>query len=298
MTTRSVGLVIHAGREGSIRVAARAADLLRDRGVTVVVAEDSRIEEGQGDGLGDVAPIVDAHTFTRQVDLAISFGGDGTFLRAAHLCRPSAVPILGVNLGRLGFLAEIEVDDLEDAMAAVADGRWVVEHRSTLTLAIDVDGAPLGGGSDAGDGGWALNEVSIEKTARQRLLLMDVSIGGQLFARMSADALVVATSTGSTAYALSAGGPILSPRIDATLVVPVAPHSLFDRTVVAAPDETVEVLLVEDQPSALVSCDGRDPREVPAGARIRVRGGGSTVPIARLSTLEFFGLVRRKFGLT
>ncbi|MEX0952615.1 MAG: NAD(+)/NADH kinase [Nitriliruptoraceae bacterium] len=301
MTTRSVGLVIHAGREGSILVAARAAELLRARGVKVVVADDSRIEEGQGDRLADVAPIVDAATFSSTVDLAISFGGDGTFLRAAHLCRPSATPILGVNLGRLGFLAEIEVDDLDDAMSAVADGRWIVERRSTLTLSIDVDGRPLDPGPASGTGGfggWALNEVSVEKTARQRLLLMDVSIGGQLFARMSADALVVATSTGSTAYALSAGGPILSPRIDATLVVPVAPHSLFDRTVVAAPDEPVEVQLVDDQPPALVSCDGRDPREVPAGARIVVRGGGSTVPIARLSKLEFFGLVRRKFGLS
>jgi NAD+ kinase len=144
---------------------------------------------------------------------------------------------------------------------------------------------------------WALNEVSIEKTARQRLLQMDVHVSGTLFARVPADALVVATATGSTAYALSAGGPILSPVQAATLVVPVAPHTLFDRTVVAGPGEEVRVELPDDQPPAVVSCDGREPVQVAAGGSIVAVGDGRPVRLARVGDPDFWLLVRRKFGL-
>jgi NAD+ kinase len=120
---------------------------------------------------------------------------------------------------------------------------------------------------------WALNEVAVEKTVRQRLLLVDVYFDGTFFARVPADALILATATGSTAYALSAGGPIVSPRVAATLVVPVAPHSLFDRTVVAGPEEVVRVELLEGQASGLASCDGRDPVALGPGATVTVVGG-------------------------
>ncbi|MEX0869727.1 MAG: NAD(+)/NADH kinase [Nitriliruptoraceae bacterium] len=289
--TRRIGLVVHAGRDESRRAAARAAQALRDANQSVVVIGEDDLVDDTSDELAQIGTVVAADDFSSTVGFALSFGGDGTFLRAAHLCRDAKIPVLGVNLGRLGFLAEVELDGLDEAIDAVARGAYVVEHRSTLE-AFRVDG-----NGDHHPIGWALNEVSVEKTARQRLLLMDVHIGGQWFARVPADALVVATSTGSTAYALSAGGPILSPRVNGTLVVPVAPHSLFDRTVVASPDEGIDIDVLPSQPAGLVSCDGREPLEVSAGSRVHVRGGSLPLAIARLAPVEFYGLVRRKFGL-
>jgi NAD+ kinase len=286
-----IGLVVHAGRDASVDAARDAARLLRDLGVEVVAASGALPDEGQPVGLDTVGPDVPPDRFAEGLDLAISFGGDGTFLRAAHLCRDADVPVLGVNLGRLGFLAEVEIDDLGPALRAVVDGAYSTEDRATLEVRVDAhDGTELATG-------WALNEVAIEKTARQRLLLMDVHVGGTLFAKVPADALILATSTGSTAYALSAGGPIISPRLEATLVVPVAPHSLFDRTVVASPEEEVRVVLVGDQAPAIVSCDGRRPVVVEAGGTLTARGGGRPVRLARVGPLDFYTLVRRKFGL-
>ncbi len=280
-----IGLVVHSGREESLGAAAEGARLLHDLGVDVVVAR-------LGDDPEQVpAPVVEPDEFAHGLDLAVSFGGDGTFLRAAHLCRDDGVPVLGVNLGRLGFLAEVELDDLGSALRAVAAGDYSVEERSTLAVTIeDEHGNRM-------DAGWAINEVSIEKSARQRLLLMDVYVGETLFAKVPADALVVATSTGSTAYALSAGGPIVSPRVDATLVVPIAPHTLFDRTLVTGVEEHVRIRILDQQEPAIVSCDGRQPVIVPPGGAVVAVGGATPVRLARVGLLEFYGLVRRKFGL-
>lgn len=280
-----VGLVVHSGRAQSRELATAAAHLLDEYGVEVIVAREG------DDPDGVAAPVVDRDQFADGLDLAISFGGDGTFLRAAHLCREAAVPVLGVNLGRLGFLAEVERDDLHAAMRAVGDKAFDVEERATLDVQVVApDGEVLASG-------WALNEVSIEKTARQRLLQMDVHVGDHLFTRVPADALIVATTTGSTAYALSAGGPIVSPRLNATLVVPVAPHTLFDRTLVCAPDDVVRVDLPEDQEDAVVSLDGREPVTVRAGGHVLAVGGARPVRLARVGELDFYTLVRRKFGL-
>ena len=286
-----VGVVVHAGRDDSVAVASTAARALRRRGATVVMArEDHDSDHAVVVDDGHVE-VLDHDAFASGLDLAISFGGDGTFLRAAHLCRDAGVPTLGVNLGRLGFLAEIELEGLDAAMEAVAAGHWSVEERATLEVeVVDAD-------REIQWRQWALNEVSIEKTARQRLLRMDVHVDGTLFARVPADALVVATATGSTAYALSAGGPILSPSQAGTLVVPVAPHTLFDRTVIASPWEPVDVWLTEDQAPAVVSCDGREPVQVAAGGGILARGDGRAVRLAHVGEPDFWSLVRRKFGL-
>lgn len=286
-----VGLVVHAGRDASVTAAADAARTLRSLEIEVVTANEGVRGQDEAGSLETIATPVTPDAFAKDLDLAISFGGDGTFLRAAHLCRDLGVPILGVNLGRLGFLAEVELDDLGPALRAVAAGDFEVEDRGTLEM---VAHAPDG---TVVQESWALNEVSIEKTVRQRLLLMDVHVDGTLFAKLPADALILATPTGSTAYALSAGGPILSPRIDGTLVVPVAPHTLFDRTVVASPDEQVRIDLVGEQAPAVVSCDGRDPVTIEPGGWITVVGAGRPVRLARVGLLDFYGLVRRKFGL-
>ena len=285
-----LALVVHGGRPASGEVALEAARTLTDLGVEVCTTVGGPDEDLPSE-LINLAPFVPPAVAATDIDLAISFGGDGTFLRAAHLCRDAEVPVLGVNLGRLGFLAEVERHDLGPALRALAAGQFRVEERATLTMeAFDPDGHLL-------SRDWALNEVAVEKTARQRLLLVDVHLDGTFFARVPADALILATATGSTAYALSAGGPIVSPRVAATLVVPVAPHSLFDRTMVAGPEEAVRVELLEDQAPGLATCDGREPVALPPGSTVTVVGGGRPVLLARVGLIDFPTLVRRKFGL-
>lgn len=298
MSTTRVGFVVHGGRPRSISTAMLAAGLLRDAGIEVFTADTGFDPDAAATAGTSVASAkadlavrtVDA--FGADVDLVVAFGGDGTFLRAAHLSRDHAIGVLGINLGRLGFLADAEVHQLEDTMHRVATGDVDIEHRTTLDIEV------LSPSGKVTHRDWALNEVSVEKTARQRLVHLELFVGEERFATFPADALVLATATGSTAYSLSAGGPIVSPRLDVLLVTAVAPHSLFDRTLVAAPDEDLTVGIVADQDApAVVSCDGRDPTTVPPGGRVRVRGGGDPVVLARVHGVGFYTLVRTKFGL-
>lgn len=289
-----IGLVHHAARPAAVEASSLAADVAQALGAEVLVLGlgDPTGAGETSDEAGVRAPsTAGAEGFAEGLDVVVSFGGDGTFLRAAHLCRDHDVPLVGVNVGRLGFLAEVEVEDLEVALDRLIDGRFDIDERATL----DVEVHDASGRSLATE--WALNEVAIEKTSRQRLIRLDVSIAGTHFAHVAADALIVATATGSTAYALSAGGPIVSPGVSATLVVPVAPHSLFDRTVIAAPSELVRIGLPDDQQAGVVSCDGRVPVRLEPGGHLTVTGGGPPLRVARVGEGDFYGLVRRKFGL-
>lgn len=288
-------IVAHLARTGAEDVLRRALTTLAHDGHRCTL----RIPDGVGsapapegldvdvlpmpvDGGPDVAP---------DTDLVISLGGDGTFLRAARIARAADVPVIGVNVGRLGFLAEIDPQDLEASLTALTAGSFVVEERSTLEVELrGSDGAVKGGG-------WALNDVAVEKEARQRLVRLEIAIGTTPFASMAADAVIVATSTGSTAYALSAGGPIVNPTLDAMLIAPVAPHSLFDRTVVTDLSDTVTITVGDDQDGALVTTDGMAPALLGPGDVAIVRGGAKAVRVARLGEGEFFARVRRTFRL-
>lgn len=280
-----VGLVVHTGRRDCLDAAREALDVLHALGVDVVVT-------GPAPPTAELpAPLLTPDSFAAGLDLAVSFGGDGTLLHAAHLCRDAGIPVLGVNVGRFGFLAEVERDGIETALRSVAAGAFEVQQRPTLRLVIeDPQGAEL-------TRGWALNEIAVEKSARQRLLRMEVSVSGTLLARIPADALIVATPTGSTAYALSAGGPLVAPGVEGLLVTPVAPHSLFDRTLVTEARDSVRIDVLAGQEVAVVSCDGRAPCHAPAGGAVVVTGGGRPVALARIAPPDFYGLVRRKFNL-
>ena len=288
-------IVAHLARAGAVDVLRRTLGTLAAGGHHCTL----RIPEGVGsapapDGLAvEVLPMpIDGGPGTApDTDLIVSLGGDGTFLRAARLARAADVPVIGVNVGRLGFLAEIDPQDLEVALASLAEGSFAVEERSTLEVELrDADGRVRGSG-------WALNDVAVEKEARQRLVRLEIAIGTTPFASMAADAVIVATSTGSTAYALSAGGPIVNPTLDAMLIAPVAPHSLFDRTVVTDLADTVTITVGEDQDGALVTTDGMDPVLLGPGDVAVVRGGAKAVRVARVGEGEFFARVRRTFRL-
>lgn len=289
-------LVAHLARPGASDVVREAVTRLADDGHDVAL----HVPEGVGstppsDDLAHLAvhaPGTDDTTGgAAGADVVVSFGGDGTFLRASRFARAADVPLVGVNVGHLGFLAEIDPESLTEALGALTRGTFTVEERSVLTVEMaDAAGRPIGGG-------WALNDVAIEKSARQRLVRLEVSIGRTPFAALAADGVIIATSTGSTAYALSAGGPIVNPSLDAMLIAPVAPHSLFDRTVVTDLNDTVTVRVDDDQDGAVVSTDGMTPILLGPGGSAVVRGGGRPVRVARIGDGEFFARVRRKFRL-
>lgn len=257
---KRVGTVVHTGRPGAADAAARVGAYLHERGLTVTEAAAGA-----------------------DLDLIIAFGGDGTLLRAAHLAGPDGPPVLGVNHGRLGFLTAIERAHLDAALPAIAEGRLHVEERSLLAIEVDGD-----------DVGRALNDAVIEKPRAGRTIRVGIAIDGQDLVSWAADAVIVGTSTGSTAYAFSAGGPVVSPRLDLMVVTPVAPHGPFGRSVIVPPDEVVS-LTVGDQ--AALAIDGITARMLEAGSVIRIRRDPGRLRLARLEPLRFWGLLRDKFGL-
>jgi NAD+ kinase len=283
-SVKAVGMVVHGGRPEACENASAAAQRFTRSGVDVVAI---RGDEWSHDG----AELRDEADFGSGLDVVVVFGGDGTFLRAAYLARDRGVPLLGVNYGRLGFLSEVEGFDVPTMVDRVLEGDYAIEDR--MTLAVEIVDA--GGGVVATS--WALNEASVERTVPQRLIVLQIRVGDRVFANLPADGIVCATPTGSTAYAFSAGGPILSPLVDAIVVVPVAAHSLFNRTIVVDPRESVSLTPVGGDNTCVVSMDGRTSLIVPPGGSVRVARGEAPVRMARLGAFDFYGRIRQKFGL-
>jgi NAD+ kinase len=284
-TPRAVGLVVHAGRDDVVPVSIEGAEQLLRLGANVRACSSADWPWPGG------VQVCTPDAFVKDLDVIVVYGGDGTFLRAAYLARDHGVPLLGVNLGRLGFLSEVESEAVPQALERLVSGDFEVEER--MTLAVEI--------RDAEDRvvqtSWALNEASMERTEPQRLIVMEVSVGDTVFANVPADALICATPTGSTAYAFSARGPILSPLVDAILLVPVAPHSLFDRTLVIDPQELLSVRPHPGRNRCTVSLDGRESMEVPVGGRVVVARGDAPVLMARMGPPDFYARVRHKFNL-
>ena len=281
---RRVGVVVHPGRPTALELAKELAGWAEEHGVELrgLTAECACFGEG--------VTCVEPAEFAPGLDLVVSLGGDGTLLRALGLVLTAEVPVLGVNAGRLGFLAEVESRDLADALDAVLTGRYQVERRTTLSAKVLVDGRAV-----AED--LAINDVVLEKGVRERLAAVAVRLGdGGLFARYVADGVMVASPTGSTAYSFSAGGPIVSPRLDALLLTPIAPHMVFNRSLVLHPDEAVRLEVLPDNP-LIVAIDGRAVRELPPGSVVEVRRGRHDALLVRVGRADFYRLVRSKFRL-
>jgi NAD+ kinase len=266
---RSVLLLAHTGRPRTEEAPRAAAGKLLAAGVEVRLLEDEAADVAVPGAV--VCPTEDA---AQGVEIVLVLGGDGTILRAAELARGASVPLLGVNLGRVGFLAEAEFNHLDETVDHVLARDYGVEERLTVDLTATLDGAVLGEG-------WALNEVSVEKADRARMLDLVVEVDGRPLSRWAGDGVVAATPTGSTAYAFSAGGPIVWPGVEALLVVPISAHALFARALVVS---TSSMVAMEVQPSgteAVLSCDGRRTLHLPHGSRIEVRRGASPVLLAK-----------------
>jgi NAD+ kinase len=284
--TRSVLVLAHTGRQATADAARHLVDRLQEAGVEVRALAD----EAADLGLSGVRVCDGDSGAADAAELVLVLGGDGTILRAAELARQSSVPLLGVNLGRVGFLAEVEAEDLDDTVGQVLDRAYTVEERSTLDVTVVVDGEPV-------DTGWALNECSVEKAARERMLELVVEVDGRPLSRWGCDGVVAATPTGSTAYAFSAGGPVVWPTVEALLVVPISAHALFARPLVTGPSTVVALEVLPSGAEAVVACDGRRSRALPHGSRVEIRTGAQPVLLARTRARTFTDTLVRKFAL-
>ena len=290
MNDRRVLLVAHTGRSEATSTAGQAARQLAEAGLHVSVLEAEAAEVCAVAGT-ELATVPDAPGAAEGCELVVVFGGDGTLLRGAELARPSETPVLGVNLGHVGFLAEAEREDVDATVRRVVDRDYDVEERMTIDVAVGIDGHVI-----ARD--WALNEASIEKASRERMLDVVLAIDNRPLSRWGCDGIVAATPTGSTAYAFSSGGPVVWPEVDALLVVPISAHALFARPLVVAPTSVVAIeVLAEGTERGVLWCDGRRKIELPPGARIEVRRGSRPVRLARLHEAPFTDRVVRKFQL-
>lgn len=276
-----VGLVVHGGRQGSRDAADRLIAWLRDRAVFI------RCLEGESVAGDERHPAAD---FAESLDLVISIGGDGTLLRAARMASEADVPVLALKVGRVGFLTELEPAEAPTFLSRVlTDGTMLVEER--MAVEAHPDGAPWEQAE------WALNEVIVEKRARHRLITLAAFIGDEHVTTFSADGVIVATPTGSTAYSFSARGPIVSPRVPSMLLTPVSPHMVFDRSMVLSDEEGV-LLEVRGEEPGLLSADGRPGLELPVGSRVRIeRSARPARLVRRPESPSFFSLLREKFSL-
>ena len=263
--TTSVVFVVHEGRQTAVAAAAELRASLEAEGI------DCAATPRQG------------------AALVVAVGGDGTFLRAAHAASALGVPVVGVKVGRLGFLTEVEPGGAAALIQEAVEGQAPIEER----LAVVAE--PLNGASFAPQ--WAMNEIMVEKRARHRLVRLRVEVDGEYLTTFSADGVIVATPTGSTAYSFSARGPIVSPSVDVLVVTAVAPHMVFDRSFVLGSEQVVSLRVVGDEPG-LLSADGRDSIELPVGSEVRIRRADRPARLVRRpDAAPFVTRVRDKFDL-
>jgi len=284
---RRVLLAVHTGRSDIVLLARAAAARLSEAGIVVRLLDD----EAEAMAVPGAEVSAFGPEAAEGVEIVLVFGGDGTFLRAAELARNTDAAITGVNLGRVGFLAETEPEAVEEMLTAVEHCQYEVEERLTLEATVlDADGRRTGGT-------WALNEVSVEKVERSRVLDVVLEVDGHPLTSFGCDGILCATPTGSTAYAFSAGGPVVWPDVEALLLVPTNAHALFSRPLVTSPTSVLTVAVPPDGTRARISADGRRVVEVPDGGRVDVRRSDRPVRIARVNPTSFGDRLVAKFGL-
>jgi NAD+ kinase len=275
----TVGLFVHSGRPDAVALGRTVGEWLAERGHDLVLddAESTLLRELAHRRLADVSTMA----------LVIAIGGDGTVLRAARWAVGSDADLLGINLGELGYLAEVEPATWHEAVAGYFEGRHRIEER--MLVAANVEGRPpLAPG---------LNEVVVEKQALGRTVRLGVSIDGTYFTSYVADGLIVATATGSTAYSLSARGPIVAPSHRALVLTPVSPHSLFDRALVLGPTSTVEVTVLGDRDAAL-SVDGHEHGLIAVGDSVTITAAPQPARFVTFGRRNFHQILKAKFGLS
>ncbi len=281
---RTMLVLAHTGKEGALRSARLVIGRLAAAGIAVRVID----AEAPALSCPGVSVLPAGPGAAEGAELAIVLGGDGTLLRAAEIARPAGTPLIGVNLGHIGFLAEAEPDGLHETVDRLVAGDYRVEERMTVDVVARDNGRELAST-------WALNEATVEKAARERMIEVVIEVDGRPLSRWGCDGVVCATPTGSTAYAFSAGGPVVWPEVAALLLVPIAAHALFARPLVVSPRSVLAVELVYEHVAgqeeggrlaetagAVMWCDGRRRFDLPPGSRVEVRQGSLPVLLARV----------------
>ena len=288
---RHILLVSHTGRRDSIDAAVEVCDLLHAAGLVPVMPFDEYADIRRAEASVGQVDILGVDIQADQLEIVIVLGGDGTILRAAELVRGTGAPIVGVNLGHVGFLAESERDGLTSTVERVLAGEYHVEERVTLQVDVVV-------GQKVVYTSWALNEATIEKASRERMLEVVTEVDGRPLSSFGCDGVVISTPTGSTAYSFSGGGPIVWPDVDALLMVPLSAHALFARPIVVGPDRVLAVeVLRRTSGVGVLWCDGRRTHDLPPGARVEVRRSPDPVRVARLKDAPFTDRLVAKFQL-
>jgi NAD+ kinase len=275
------GIVLHYKRAGEL--ARQTAQRLEAAGLEV------RVPSPGAEAAGLERYALEPGKFAAGMEFAISLGGDGTMLRAVDLVGGEGVPVLGVNVGHMGYLNEIEPADLERALERVLAGDFIVSERMLLSIVVDSAGP-------AGGSWWALNEGVLEKVHSGHLVRLAVSINGRFFTTYAADGVIVATPTGSTAYSFSARGPIVSPNHRCLLLTPVSPHMLFDRALVLGPDEELRFEVQGLQSVGLI-LDGRQIGELGEGDSVVCTQGPQPARLITFRPRDFHQILKAKFGL-
>lgn len=290
MEARHFLVVSHTGRTETLEASIAVCRRLIAEGVVPVLAPSDRSD------VLSMAPdlaveILGESVALSELELVVVLGGDGTILRAAELVRESATPLLGINLGHVGFLAEAERESLDESVRKALDREYQIEERMTLAVRVKVD-------TQVVYETWALNEATVEKASRERMLEVVIEIDGRPLSSFGCDGVVMSTPTGSTAYSFSAGGPIVWPSIDAMLLVPLSAHALFARPLVVGPESTFAVeVLDRTQGTGVLWCDGRRTWDLPRGARVIVNRSSVPVRLARLHSRPFTDRLVGKFNL-
>jgi NAD+ kinase len=287
MSAREVLLVVHTGRNDTRQAAAKIAGWFSDAGIKLRVLERE-------------APDLEQSTYQRVVpaspqaaegaELVFVLGGDGTLLRAAELAWPAEVPMLAINMGRVGFLTEANPDVLEEAVSQVISHRYEVVNRMTVDVRATVGDRQIART-------WALNEASVEKSSRERILDVRIEVDNRPVSSFGCDGVLCATPTGSTAYAFSAGGPVVWPDVQALLVVPSNAHAMFARPLVVSPKSRIAVEVDPSGHPAVLCCDGRRTFVLPPGARVEVVGGKIPARLVKLRQGPFTDRLVEKFAL-
>ncbi|MCU1648329.1 MAG: kinase [Nocardia sp.] len=295
-TGREILLVAHPGRSEITETAHRVAKIFDEAGIGLRVLEDEAYStrfdlDTPSEAVGYPVRVM-PHGPEAGVgcEMVLALGGDGTFLRAAELARDASVPVLGINLGRIGFLTEAEAEHLDEALSQVVRRDYTLEQRMTIDVSVRVDDVIV-------ERGWALNEASIENAARMGVLELVLEVDGRPVSAFGCDGVLIATPTGSTAYAFSAGGPVVWPELEALLVIPSNAHALFARPLVTSPASRIAVETVATGHDAIVFLDGRRTLALPQGGRVEAVRGAEPVRYVRLDSAPFADRMVRKFQL-
>jgi NAD+ kinase len=294
--TRRIAVVLHPHREQARAAALSVCRTLDSDGIRPVMLETEYRALVAYNGIPDTEIIVvpDGSPRCSEMDceLVMVLGGDGTILRAAERFHSSGVPIMGVNLGHVGFLAESERDDLAEAVHRASARDYAVEERMALDISVIDRETTI-------HRAWALNEATVEKSEDCRMIELVLGVDSRPVSSFGCDGVILATPTGSTAYAFSAGGPIVWPEVEALLMVPISAHALFAKPLVVSPDSRlgVEFLPSGQGIGAVLWCDGRREIEIPPGARVEAVRSGTSVPLARLNMSPFTDRLVAKFQL-